>query len=769
MIAALWAGCLGTAAQARAGEAAAHEAAADEAGADNAGASEAPAAQGDILVTAERRSSKLQSTALAITVLPSNILDSANVQDVTDLSGMAPGLTVRKTGGRETVPSIRGIGSGTPENPGSTAPGVAMFIDGVYVGDSVSLGHSLFDLDHMEVMRGPQGTLYGVSAIGGALLLVSNQPKLDKISGNFDVSLGDYNYIRARGAINVPLSDTVAVRLSGQRLSHDGFTTNTVNPGYDLDDADDTAVKGAVLWQPSSTFSATLTGEWTRQHDHGPAQKWLNDPNPDPRVLSQDYLSKNYYKSTMVHLNLNWDLPVFSIRSVSAYRSYKSEFAENVTFTTFDRYGAYEYVPTWNHNEESASEEIDFISKPGSKLSWTAGVFFMRRVAKDYTLEYYGTNASDATPAYVDPSTPSADIPSNLSYGNWTRDVRLVVEPFVQFSYPVTDKLKLTAGARYNYESHDHLSHNFSEYGNDPLFGLKDETSVPTWRAELAYTLSPQNMVYVSAATGYKAGGANGNAGTALVPYTFKDEHNTAFEIGSKNFFFDKKLRLNMAGFFYIYKNMQYIETDPIPFDQGMSNIPLVHIWGGEAEASYTGMAGRLHINGNLTVEQGKVVSHTNVLYPTIVNNAYSSVGACAYGGQYYSSSCWAGVIASAKDIYGNTPPNMPEISASLDVSYDIAFMGGKLTPWIQYVHVGARQARIFNEAYLDHEPAYNLINLSLAYEPPHSRFHLALSVSNATDVAGVSSRYTSPYEQGLTSQQYIPPRQIIGTIGYSF
>lgn len=723
----------------------------------------------DIVVTAERRNTNLQRTPLAISVLPATQLDRANIHDITDLNGAVPGLTINKTGGRETTPTIRGIGSGTPENTGSSAPGVSLFVDGVYIGDSISLGQSLFDLDHIEVLRGPQGTLYGVSSIGGALILASKQPVLGETSGLGEVALGSYNYYRERAWLNLSLGDTVAVRVSGQKLDHQGFTVNTLDPNYRLDDANEFLLKGAITYQPTSTFSATLTGQYSSKHNHGPAQKWLSDPNSDPRVVTQDYRGGDTYKGELVHLNLRWDLEPFSISSVSAYRHYNGNFAENVTFTTFSLFKPYENVPIWNHHEDVYSQEFDLLSRADSKLSWTAGIFLLRRTAYDYILEYQGNDQSAAQPIYVNPASPAGQIPTNLAYGNETTDIRTAIEPFVQLTYPLTERLRLTGGVRYNYEKHEHASHNFSEFGNADVFRKNDETRLPTWRAELAYDVSVDNLVYFSASTGYKAGGVNGNASAYIIPQTFKQEHNTALEIGSKNFLMDRKLRINVAGFYYFYKNIQYIETDPIPFNQGLTNIPLEHIYGAEAEFSYSGMDNQLHINGNLTLQHGQVIGSTRVLYPTIVNNVYATSPTCAYFAQYYSPACWASVAAAAVDIAGNAPPGFAKFAGSIDASYDFPLFGGKLTPWVQFLHEGHRQGRIFNEPVLDDEPSYDIVNASLGYLPTQGGLRLSLAVSNLTNKAGVNSRYTSPYESGLTSQQFVPPRQIIGTIGFAF
>jgi iron complex outermembrane recepter protein len=722
----------------------------------------------EIVVTAERRKSDVQATPIAITALSADALEKSHIDNLADLSGFAPGLVITKTSGRETVPTIRGIGSATPENYGSTGPGVSMFVDGVYIGDSLSPGEGFFDLDHVEVMRGPQGTLYGVSSTGGAIILVGKQPTLKSFEASGDVSVGDYNYHKERASINVPIGDDLALRVSGQKLDHDGFATNTLAPGYNLDDAHTQDLKASLLWKPTDDFSATLTAQWYRQRNHGEEQKWINDPNANPRVVTQDLLSKSNMDSQLYHLNLKKDFAWFSISSTTAYHSYTSDAADNVTFSSFDLYSPYEYVPTWKHNENTWSEELDVMSRETSKVKWIAGAFFMRRSGTDYTLEYSGTDPTQSMPSYVDPWTPVAQIPTNLVYGNATTDVRTVIEPFVEITYPILDNLRLTVGGRYNYESHEHSSHNFSAYGNDPIFSLTDKTYVPTWRAQLDYDVTKTSNIYVSAATGYKSGGVNGNANAALIPWTFKPEKNTAFELGSKNMFFDRSLRLNMAAFYYIYKNMQYIETDPIPFDQGMTNIPLIHIWGWEGEASYTGFDNHLHVNANLSLEEGEVRGNTYVLYPSIVNAVYAQP-VCAGGGQYYSTACWTAVRAAAKNIKGNSPPAMPKVSGAVNVSYDFDVPHGVLTPRIEMIYRGSEWARIFNEPALDRIPAYDLWNLDVTYAPTNSNLRLSLAVTNLANKAAVNSRYTSPYEQGLTSEEFVPPRQIIGTIAYKF
>ena len=719
----------------------------------------------EITVTAERRSTNVQKTPLAISVLSQDALDKSNVTGISDVNGKVPGLEVTKSSGFETMVTIRGVGSETPENAPITVPGVSLFIDDVYIANTISLDQTLFDLNHMEVLRGPQGALYGQSSIGGAINLVTKQPELGEFGGSGDVTLGDYNLHRERAELNVPIGDTIAIRGSVQKNDHDGFTRDTSFPNYYLDDLDDTSGKLAVLWKPTSNFKATLTGQWYSADQNGAAQKNINDPNPDPYTVTQDYPSKFNLDTQLYHLNMQWDLPWFSVKSVTAYQDLDHRQKEDSSRSAFSLLGSYDDVAAWNTTLKNYSQELDLLSSPDSRLNWITGLFLMRQQSTQFVAEFEGTTANPDTSIAGNIET---NPPSNLAYGNYTSVYRESYSPFAQATYPITDDLRVTLGGRWNYD-HYHLDGlNFSEFEVANVTHSYSGNQ-PTGRAEIDYDLTPDNMVYASLSRGYKPGGVNGISGAVVVADKFKAETNTAYEVGLKNMLFDKALRLNVAAFYYNYKNMQYIETDPVPFDGGVANIPSTHIWGVEAEASYVGLQDRLHINANLAVEQGSVQGSYKTIDSTVQQTIESTNAACAFGGAYYNPQCWAAVIASAKNIGGNTPAKMPDVSGSINVSYDVPIPSGMLTPRLEFVYRGSLESRIFAEPTLDHIGAYGLLNLNLQYVPNNSNFTVSLTATNLTNEAGVNSRYTDPYGTGQTSQQYIAPRQVMATVAYSF
>jgi iron complex outermembrane receptor protein len=737
-------------------------------------ASSAPSAEVEgVIVTANRRASNLQATPLAITAISGDTLDKTFTNEISGLNAIVPSLEITKTSGFENLVTIRGVGSETPENAPTTVPGVSEFIDGVYIANTVSLDQTLFDIDHIEVLRGPQGALYGQSSIGGAITIVTKQPVLNTFDGSGDVSIGNYNLFRERAEVNVPVNDQVAVRASIQKYDHDGFTKDVAIPGLKLDDADDVGGKAAVLWKPSGAFSATLTGQLYYADQNGAAQKNINDPNSDPRVLNQDYPGHFALYTQLYHLNMEWDFPVFALKSVTAYQGLDNRIAEDSSRSSISILNSYDDVAAWDTKLANYTEEFDILSLPGSKLDWIAGAFVLVQTSNQFVAEFEG---KDTNPNLNIASNIETAPPANLPYGNRSRVARRSYSGFGQATYHILPALRLTVGARINYDSYSLDSLNFSGGPNGSIntvsHGYSD--SEPTGRLQLDYDVSPLNLVYGSVSRGYKPGGVNGIASALVVPNSFQAETNTAFEVGSKNQFLDRSLTLNVAAFYYLYRDMQYIEQDPVPFDGGMANIPSVHIYGAEAEAGYTSFERHLHVNGSLALENGQVQGDTYTIDSTVQNAIEGSYAFPCYAGPYTlygpgAAACAAAVEAGARNIKGKTPPAMPKISGSINAAYAFDLPTGTLTPRIEYVYRGSEWARIFNEPALDRVKAYGVVDLNLEYAPSGSRLRLSLTGTNVFNVAGVNSRYTDPYGTGQTSQEYIPPAQVIGSIKYAF
>ena len=739
-----------------------------------------PAAAGggleEIVVTAERRSTNIQKTALSITALKADSLEKSNIVQLADINGRVPSLTITKSSGYETVTTIRGIGYETTENEGSTSPGVSLFIDGVYIANTIALDETLFDIDHIEVLRGPQGALYGQSSTGGAISIVTKQPVLNEFSGQADVQLGNYNLHRERGELNIPISDTIAIRVSAQNYGHDGFTRNVTLPNDDLDDANDVSGKFAILWAPTDDFKATLSTEFYSSDFNGASQKNIKDPNPDPWTVSQDYPSRFALNSNISHLNLEWDLPWFTIKSVSAYQYLDHHQQEDSSRSTFAILGQYDDVAAWNTKMYNYNQELDVQSNDDGPFQWQTGIFLLSQKFQQYVAEFGGKTRPLPGDLIAYPGIE--DVPtsvSGISFGQKVVSLHQSASFFAQGTYHITDDLRLVGGGRFNYDHYDFYTKNFGVRCHGmPSCYLKDgyQDRVPTFIARLEYDLTPDNMLYGSFSRGYKPGGTNGaNQGLFAGQFpSFAPETNTSFEVGAKNSFLDKHLTVNVSAFYYLYKNMQFLYTDPIPYAGGIGNIPSTHIWGGEMDASYAGgPEDRLRIDASLSAEDGEIQGDFFTLDSTIENRLATNTAACQFGGAFYNPACWAAELKAERNIGGNTPPKMPNVQASLAISYDFPVYAGTLTPRVEYVYRGQMWARVFAEPSVDNIPSYDLVNLNFEYVPDDSQWKVDFAVTNLFNQAGVNSKYTDPYGTFQTSEQFIPPRQFLGTISYKF
>ncbi|MBS4075538.1 TonB-dependent receptor [Ameyamaea chiangmaiensis] len=718
-----------------------------------------------ITVTAEHVRRDLQKTASTISAVSGRTLEQSNVVTVADMNGMVPGLTVSKSAGFEMNVTIRGVGSQTPENSLVAQSGVATYTDGVFLANTIWLDQALFDVDQVEVLRGPQGALYGQSSTGGALVINTRQPELGRFGGHLQAGGGTYSLALGRAEVNVPLGRTLALRGSFQKYDHAPFAHSTY--GFGLDDAQTQGGKLALLWRPSEALSATLTGQWYGAVNGGAEQKNILDTTPDPRVVAQDYPSKFALHTSLYHLNLDYRLPWATVRSVTAYQRLNNTIQMNGSRLNVAQLGYYDNVASWATRMNTYTEELSLQSREGARLHWVTGVFLLGQRSSQFVAEFIGSTPA-APDAFVVTPDIAANPPSNLSYGNRTVISRFTVAPYLQWTYDILPTLHLTGGARFNVDRYASGTSSFSAFGSGEG-GAHFRSWTPTWKAELSYDLTRDVLLYGDVATGYKPGGINGNLDSRVVGQTFAPERNTTFELGAKSMLLDRRLRLNVAAFFSKYHDMQYIENDPYPYAYGIANVHATEMWGLEGESTYALFDGRLRFDGALGLQDGRVISHDHAVDAATTNAVYASSAACAYGGQYYNTACWSAVETAAPDIHGNMPPQMPHVQGSLSVAWRWTTAWGDIVTRAQYLYRGPMMARVFNAAPVDHVPGYHQVNVYASFAPRASRWEIALTCSNLTNMAGVNSRFTDPYGTGQTSQQFIAPRQIFGTVDYRF
>jgi len=705
-----------------------------------------------IIVSAEKREVDLQSAPVAITALSAAALDQSNITQMADLNGSVPGLTIAKSSGFERIVTIRGIGSETPENAYTTQPGVSFHIDGVYIANSISLDETLFDVDQIEVSRGPQATVFGQTSTGGTINLISRQPELGEYAGYVDASVGSYDLLRGRGVFNLPVGDSIAIRASVQAYGHEGFATDTAIPGFRLDAADDSSGKLAVLWQPTDQFSATLTAQLYHADHNGDEQKNILDPDPDPRSVSQDYPSYFQLANELYYLNLKWELPWAEAKCISSWQVLNNHIQEDGTRLDVALLGFFDHVSPWDTWMRDLTQELSLASRPGGFWDWTVGAFYLAQINHQYVNEL-----SDTVPAPY------------LLYNNDGHIDRHSYAAYAQATAHLSSAWRFTLGGRYNHDEYGGPSTTRAANSGPSTIDDQYAKGVPTGKAELQYDLSAASMQYLSFTRGYKPGGVNDNPSAVLVPHLFQDETINAFELGSKYRSLDRTLVVNGAAYYYDYQNMQFLANDPVPFQYGVDNIPTAHILGLELESSYLALDNRLRFDGNVSWAHGRLVGDFRTLDAKAAATLETSIPACQNGGLYFNPQCWTQVSAEAPNTDGNQVPKLPQWQGSLSAGYTASLASYRLLTRLEFIYRGNFEYRVFDDGALDKVPSYDQWNLSWQLTPPGAHWNYALAVSNLFNVAGINARYTDPYGTGQTSDEYIPPRLVIGTVAYRF
>ncbi|MFQ3287548.1 MAG: iron complex outermembrane receptor protein, partial [Porticoccaceae bacterium] len=391
----------------------------------------------EVLVTAEKRSESLQDLSQAITVLTGQDLDTRQVTSFVDLSAIAPGVNIAKNEGFKTVITIRGVGNEANQNAIAN-PSVSYHLDGIYVASPFALQTDFLDLERIEVLRGPQGTLFGQNSTGGAINVITQAPTTDGVFGSADLTVGDYNLIKARGAINIPVSETVSMRASLISNTRDGFTDN-LTLGQDLDDANSLSARVRVLYEPSDNFRANFTAQYFDEDRNGAAQKGLLDPTPGARKLRQNSIAEYELRSQLYSAVLEWDFETFSVKSLTSYQDDDILIRRDNDRNDLDFLPPFAQLPSSydpeTNKQTTITQEVNLVSSEPlfGKLDWLAGVFYLDTEVEISILErldfgFDGTfdpftvdtiYAYGGDVGFISDSKPERDSTSLYAQGTW--------------------------------------------------------------------------------------------------------------------------------------------------------------------------------------------------------------------------------------------------------------------------------------------------------------------------------------------------------------
>ena len=740
----------------------------------------------DIIVTAEKRDESLQTVSQAVTAITDSELEAKNISSFVDLTALVPGVTVAKNEGYKTVISIRGVGNETNQNA-IAAPSVAYHMDGIFVASPFSLQTDFVDVERIEVLRGPQGTLFGQNSTGGAINVISNKPTSDDFYAKTDITVGDYNLTKIGTAINFPISDKLATKLTVSSIERDGFSENLIN-GQDLDDASSVSIRSDWIYEISDVASLRFFVQYFDSDRNGAAMKGKDDLSSDARKLSQDSMSKQELSSKILALIYESDLGYANLKVLASIQE-----DDILVVRDNDRHAAgvqpvlsmpglpYIYIdnapyyPMAEFRPETSlvdtdTFEINLISNEpilNGTTDWTIGAFYLKHEIENH-IRGYVDNDLDGEFKYVcGESFANPNYCFNIGENPFAADFDFVTDAFPvresfsiygQTTYAISDVSRLISGIRYTEDEVTTCNANFF-FGCDNLTTSSDEI---TGKVALEYDVNPDTMVYLSFTAGYKPGGTNLTYGTdaedgsysAMVFETFEPETVDSIEFGIKSDFYDGKARANIAVFSYDYENLQFQATDPIPYEGGVANIPSSEMSGVEIE--FTALAtDSITFDMNLGFIDSKVSSDYEVLDNVLAFQYFFGEESLRYD--------------LRENVNGNELAKTPDFTADISMTYETELSSGNsLTSVFQFVKRGEFMQRVNNNPSVDIVPSYRVFNISVGIDFKND-LSLDFILMNVDDEDGVNSAMTDVFGVAGTGIEYIPPRQMMTRLSYNF
>lgn len=754
-----------------------------------------PAAQGglqDIIVTAQRRSENLQKAAIAVSAITATGLVNAGVTDSAQLTSIVPVLQIGSVTGPYNSFYLRGVGNFTTNALSDSA--IAFSVDGVYYARSSAASGAFYDLDRVEVLKGPQGTLYGRNATGGAINVITAKPVIGEYSGNASFEYGNFDAKKFNAALNAPFGTTGAIRIATQIVDRDGYLSDGTS------DEKSQAVRVQMANEFSDGIKLTVGGDYYHQGGIGAGATVTGLPFND-RIGLADPRAQAIYQSSLAFSAGNVLVPI--IRNQYSDNTFYGFYAQADirtplgTLTVLPGYrhadlrfrnaaGGFDSIQT--EQDEQASVEVRLASKGNSPLTYLVGGYYLHETANtvaNYNQTYFG--------AYVAPDTTTD---SYAAFGRLT--------------YAITDRLRLTGGVRY---TSDHKSATLREvdlivvcpgafvpppggprfcFGGPSLpvqlaapgyafapngsvipvqpFGTAGNILIgagvssnpsrvfgkTTYRGAIEFDAGPRSLLYASIETGFKSGGFYASIdGGSYDPETI-----TAYTIGSKNRFLDNRLQLNVEAFYWQYRNQQYSHfrnnslggTEFITENIGKSTIK-----GVEAET-------------RLLVTKTTLLNAT-VQYLDAQNDNYvyrnpASVGAPTTG-------C-ASRLDSAAGVYvidcgGLRPPQAPKWTLSFGGEQTLPL--GDTGKIVLNARTRYQSDTLTAPDFLTAEiqKAYWITDLQASFTPASDRFSITGFVNNVTDKIVIANSQLNGQSPGLIAYALRPPRTYGIRVGVKF
>lgn len=561
----------------------------------------------EVVVTAQKFEQSIQDTPLSITALSGEGLRELGIENAQAFQGRIPGLSLHEVGAGLNI-QIRGIGSTSAA--ASSDPTATFNVDGVVHARPMSSNGLFYDVARLEVLRGPQGTLYGRNSTVGAINVISNAPTSTE-AASATVEAGNFGLVRFEAMLNVPLSDRLMARFAGQSVKRQGYLSNGDS------DADDIAGRARLLWQPSDRLSILTTADYAHRGGQGFGVVLLEDGRVAAATPAGASPANNAFftpasndpKSTWLS---TWNPNSLEIRDwgVTTQIDYDLDWASLVAQPAFRYNYSYAYgpgsgIPAYGNSlieADQPSFETRLSSNADSPLRWVAGLFYYQEKVHQLLLGQ----------SIITPVAPATDNRRRAA-----TDATFTTHSyaaFAQATLPITAAFRVTAGVRYSEDEKElngrgysytyldtgpQLSQAAIEAKATGRYPLQTEGTFESldWKGGVEFDVTDSMLLYASASTGFKAGGGNivdDATAPASSPRTYEPEEMLEYALGSKNSLLNGRLVVNLQGYYWEYDHRQQLNrvtistaTTPNPAAFINANLGSAEIYGGELEINW--------------------------------------------------------------------------------------------------------------------------------------------------------------------------------------
>jgi iron complex outermembrane receptor protein len=660
-----------------------------------------------ITVTAQKREESIQTVPIAVTAVTGATLANQGITNIQGLANSMPNVQVNSFSNSpdSAVFTIRGVGVNDADPYVGTT--VSVVLDGVPVGVNTSALASLFDIDRVEVLRGPQGTLFGANTTGGVINVITKQPT-GEYGGDAQVVVGNFGRLDANLALNFPITDELAGKISVLHSGYDGFFTNVAN-GERIGRQDNTDVRGYLKYHAGG-YTATLILEYDRQRDGSQTDINFSDPSQllyvpgvssgvptFRRGQSLDQPDQNNKDTYSVTLNQEFSTPIGDWVSISNYRKYESDLYSDDAALTFPALETHRVS-----NQYQYSEELRSTLQANDRFRVTYGLFGL---GQQYMLDQS---------TKLDGFEKGLGQPQTQFQKNWS------LSAFSQAYYKLTDSLQVLGGIRFSHERTSAVSTTANSFTTTPgayssftdpiipgsfleAFGHQDWNNLG-YKLGLEDQFTDRTMAYASYTRGFKSGGFTGRIANPQDIGPFNPEHLDTFEIGIKTDLLDRRLRVNADVFYNIYHDMQV--TQNITYTNGKNSASI--------------------INAGSARTKGFELELTAVPVENLTLNAYLA-GLDARYTKYNTF-----VLDPTTDLTvaisyaGNQLMNSPKWSGGAGVSYSVAAGSGKAVFSAQD-NFTTKKYTAFDDAPQELVGFINLINATVNWMPQDERWSVGL------------------------------------------